>query len=206
MIRPVLAPALAALCLLALPSAAAAADLGTIIRANAGREASFVQKFTPRGFKKEQVERGKVLFGSAPQMRWTYSGPEKKVFVFDGSTSWLYTPSDRQVIVTRLRPEQRRSIPLAFLWDENAARDFEIKTSRSGRSSVLDLTPRAADSQIRSAQVVALADGTLQSLSWVDRQGNRNVFEFSGFRKATPAAGSFRFSPPSGTNVVENQE
>lgn len=181
-----------------------AADLAAVIGTTAGREATFVQKFTPRGFKKEQIEKGTVVFGTAPQMRWTYSGPDAKVFVFDGETSWLYTPSDRQVIVTRLSAAERRSVPLAFLWDPAASRDFEISETRNGRNRVLNLRPRAADSQIRAAQVVTSPDGMLQSLSWTDRQGNRNVFEFSGFRKATAKATTFRFSPPSGTNVVQN--
>lgn len=181
-----------------------AADLSTVIATTAGRQANFVQKFTPRGFKKEQVERGVVVFGAAPQMRWTYSGADAKVFVFDGTTSWLYTPSDRQVIVTRLSAAEKRSVPLAFLWDPAASSDFQITEGKDGRNRVLNLRPRGADSQIRSAQVITLPNGTLQSLSWTDRQGNRNVFEFSSFKPASTRPDTFRFSAPSGTNVVQN--
>lgn len=184
---------------------AAASELESVIRNAAGREASFVQKFTPRGFKKEQVEHGKVVFGEAPRMRWTYAAPESKVFVFDGSTSWLYTPSERQVIVTRLSEQEKRQVPLAFLWDPAAGAQFAVRSEHRGRDKVLHLTPKAKDSQIRSAQVVIGGNGLIQSLSWTDRQGNRTAFEFRSFRKTSISAGTFRFAPPKGTDVVENR-
>lgn len=202
--RPLLLAAVAAVVLLPSARPVLAVDLPSVIRAAAGREATFVQKFTPRGFRKEQIERGRVVFGEAPRMRWTYGAPEQKVFVFDGATSWLYTPSDRQVIVTRLGEAERKSIPLAFLWDPQASADLAVTTTRKGRETVLSMTPRTADTQIRAAEAIVGADGLIRSMSWTDRQGNRTVFEFSEYRRAQTSAATFRFAPPAGTDIVES--
>lgn len=183
---------------------AAVNDLPSVIRAASGKEATFVQKFTPRGFRNEQVERGRVVFGTAPQMRWSYETPERKVFVFDGDTSWLYTPSDRQVVVTHLTTDDKRSIPLAFLWDPQASSDLAVAASRKGVETVLTLTPRGSGGQIRNAEVIVGADGMIRSMQWTDRQGNRTEFEFTGYRSARADAGTFRFTPPPGTDIVEN--
>lgn len=188
---------------LANPALEAATDLPSVIRAAAGKQASFVQKFTPRGFRNEQVERGNVVFGAAPRMRWTYEVPERKVFVFDGQTSWLYTPSDRQVLVTRLGEDDLKSIPLAFLWDPSAASDLDVTAAKRGRDTVLTLAPRNSGTEIRNAEVTVGPDGLLRSMSWTDRQGNRTVFEFSGFRPARTSEATFRFAPPAGTDIVE---
>src|SRR5687767_15345272 len=88
----------------------AASTIEQALSASAGMQADFVHKFRPHGFKADQVERGRVTFGPAPRMRWEYVRPEAKTFVFDGSTSWLYFPADKQVTITRLGDKEKREI------------------------------------------------------------------------------------------------
>src|ERR1043165_5614693 len=76
----------------------------------AGKEASFTQRFTPKGFKNAQVESGSVIFGAMPMMRWSYSSPEPKQFVFDGSRSWFYVPGDKQVTVGSINDARKREL------------------------------------------------------------------------------------------------
>lgn len=182
-----------------------AAELDTVLKATAGQQAKFVQKFTPKGFKKEQVESGSVIFGAPPRMRWTYSSPEAKVFVFDGDTSWLYTAADRQVMVTRLTAEQRRSVPLAFLWDAAAKKTFTSVEKVSG--SVIDVRLNAAtpDAAVRQIIVqVGRNDRRIRRIDYTDRQGNRTVFELSAYTPAAITAETFKFRAPAGVQVVEN--
>src|SRR5881396_3427662 len=87
---------------------AAAAEIDRAAAALAGTEAQFTQRFTPKGFKNSQVDSGSVVFGTLPMMRWTYSRPEQKIFVFDGSRSWFYLPAEKQVTMTTI-DDQRRS-------------------------------------------------------------------------------------------------
>ena len=88
-------------------AAAAQSEVSRAIAAMSGQQAQFVQKFTARGFSRPQVESGTVIFGPTPKMRWTYASPEKKTFVFDGTTSWFYVPTDRQVMINQLTEAER---------------------------------------------------------------------------------------------------
>jgi len=66
---------------LLIASTLSAAEIDKAPAAVSGKEATFVQRFTPKGFKNAQVESGTVIFGTLPQMRWSYSRPEQKLFV-----------------------------------------------------------------------------------------------------------------------------
>src|SRR5687768_2595387 len=96
---------------IASPAPAGTSEAGRALQAVAGLQADFVQRFTPHGFKVAQVEKGSVVFGPAPRMRWSYFEPEKKTFVFDGQTSWLYIPAERQVTVAKLDDKAKQEIP-----------------------------------------------------------------------------------------------
>ena len=93
--------------------AANAAEIDNAVAAIAGTEASFTQRFTPKGFSTSQVESGSVIFGTLPMMRWTYIKPEEKVFVFDGTQSWFYVAADKQVTVATL-DDRRKSERTVF--------------------------------------------------------------------------------------------
>jgi chaperone LolA len=179
--------------------------LAKVIQAAPGTQAEFVQRFTPKGFKKEQVERGSVLFGSAPQMRWNYTAPDQKLFVFDGQTSWFYTPAERQVLVTRLDDAARRNLPFAFLWDPAASRAYEV-TERNEQDAVrIRMKSKDGRAELREIDLlVARNNSLIRRLEYTDRQGNRTVFEFSNFRRSNPSADQFRFVAPRGVEVVEN--
>src|SRR5947208_15409344 len=101
---------------------AAAAEIDRAAAALAGTEAQFTQRFTPKGFKNSQIDSGSVVFGTLPMMRWTYSKPEQKLFVFDGNRSWCYLPGEKQVTVTTLDEAHRRELPFLLIGDP-AARD-----------------------------------------------------------------------------------
>lgn len=188
----------------ALATPSVAGELDAAIKAMRGTEASFVQKFTLKGFKKEQRESGRVVFGAPPQMRWTYAGAEKRVFVFDGTTSWLYTPGDKQVVVRSLTAAEKRDLPLAFLWSSGASSSYNVRESRSGNAVTVRLTPKSASAALKDVRVnIDPKTHRIRSLDYTDRSGNRTVFEFSGYSTAAVAGDTFRFQPPAGVTVVK---
>ena len=193
--------------LLALTTAAADAAPTALDRAATamkGMEASFTHRFTPKGFKTAQVESGTVIFGTLPAMRWSYTSPEKKVFVFDGSDSWFYVPSDRQVTVGRVTEARKNELPFLLLGDA-AARDkhFVVREQKRGNSIVTTLQSRAAGALVPSVSVT-IAPGTslIQRIEYSDRDGNRTSFDFSRYHRRAASADTFRFSPPAGVQVV----
>ena len=198
------APALALILLiLAAPMAAAgeAESVTALLRSCEGSSAEFVQKFLPKGFKKEKLERGKVVFGTLPAMRWAYADPEKKEFVFDGTTSWLWVPADRQVTVHELTQEERAALPFFALSDPaRIAKQFSL--ARSGRTTTLKARDRKA--MLLEIMVEASGDGRLSRLRYLDSQGNATTFEFSRFAAAPTEPETFTFVPPPGADVVRN--
>ena len=170
----------------------------------AGQEASFTQRFTPKGFKTAQVESGSVVFGKLPQMRWSYVSPESKLFVFDGARSWFYVPGDKQVTVADLDESRKRELPFLLLGDPAArARHFTVKQSTRGRSIVTTLQPKDAAAVIRDVTLTLDAStNRISRVEYADREGNRTVFELSGYHPRAASADTFRFATPAGVQVV----
>lgn len=186
---------------------APASEAGRALQAVAGLQADFVQRFTPHGFKVAQVEKGTVVFGPAPRMRWNYQNPEQKTFVFNGQTSWLYIPSERQVTVAKLGEKERQEIPFLLISDPSQLNRYFTMKERPGRGAVsVEIRPRNSASMIR--EVILTTDRSthrIRSLAYTDRQGNRTVFEFTGYRKAAAGELAFQFVPPPGVDIVEPQ-
>ena len=170
-----------------------------------GSEASFTQQFTPKGFKTSQSESGSVIFGALPQMRWSYSQPEQKLFVFDGSRSWFYIPADKQVTVADLDAERRAELPFLIIGDP-AARDraFVVKESTKGNVVTATLQPKSGAAMIRSVVVsIDASTHVIRSVSYTDREGNQTTFSFGGFHKRGTSPELVKFTVPAGVQVVQ---
>ncbi|MEA2338301.1 MAG: outer rane lipoprotein carrier protein [Thermoanaerobaculia bacterium] len=184
---------------------ACGAELDRAAAALAGTEAQFTQRFTPKGFKNSQVDSGSVVFGTLPMMRWTYSKPEQKIFVFDGNRSWFFLPAEKQVTVTTLDEAHRRELPFLLIGDPGARdRNFVVRETTRGGNVIATLQPRAASAMIRNVTItIASATHAIQRVAYSDRDGNETVFDFSGFTKRSVTADLFRFTPPAGVEVVQ---
>jgi outer membrane lipoprotein carrier protein len=189
----------------ALAFSATAAEIDRAAAALAGSEATFTQRFTPKGFKTSQVESGTVVFGTLPQMRWSYTRPEQKLFVFDGSRSWLYIPSEKQVTVADLDDRTRGELPFLLIGDPAArARNFNVSETTRGNTTVVTLQPKNAAAKIRNVVVIiASASHTIARVDYTDREGNQTTFDFNGAHRRDVSADLFRFAPPAGVQVVQ---
>ena len=195
---------MAALLTAAVSVHAAPLELDRAAAAMSGMEASFTHRFTAKGFKTSQVENGTVVFGSLPKMRWSYTSPEQKLFVFDGTSSWFYVPGDKQVTTARVSDARRRELPFLLLGDPVAReRVFIVRQQNRGGSVVTTLQPRDKSSAIRTVTVtIAPSTHLIQRIDYTDRDGNQTSFSFSGYhRRAAPAA-TFTFAPPAGVQVI----
>ena len=194
----------AAILIAALGIQAAPTELDRAASAMSGMEANFTHHFTAKGFKTSQVESGTVIFGAPPQMRWSYTSPEEKLFVFDGTNSWFYVPGDRQVTAGRVTDARRSELPFLLLGDA-VARDrvFVVKQQTRGGNVVTTLQPRQKTSIIRTVTVTTSPSTHLiQRIDYTDRDGNRTSFSFSGYHRRAASAGTFTFAPPAGVQVI----
>lgn len=196
-------PFLLALTLISTP--VNAAELDRVAAALAGTEAQFTQRFTPKGFKNSQTDSGSVVFGTLPMMRWNYSKPEQKVFVFDGNRSWFYLPAEKQVTVTTIDDQRRSELPFLIIGDPAARdRNFVVRETTRGTTVIATLQPRSASALIRNVTIIiASATHAVQSVSYSDRDGNETTFSFSGFTSRAVTPEFFRFTPPPGVEVVQ---
>jgi outer membrane lipoprotein carrier protein len=184
---------------------ASAAELDRAAAALAGTEAQFTQRFTPKGFKNSQVDSGSVVFGTLPMMRWSYTRPEEKLFVFDGGRSWFYIPAEKQVTVMTIDERRRAELPFLIIGDPAAReRNFVIRETTKGGTVLATLQPRDASALIRSVTItIAASTHAIQRVSYSDRDGNETTFDFSGFTSRTVSPDFFRFTPPAGVEVVQ---
>lgn len=183
---------------------AAPAEIDRAAAAMTGMQAQFTHRFTPKGFKNSQTESGSVIFGALPRMRWSYARPEEKLFVFDGRTSWFYVPADKQVTVAEVDDERRRELPFLLLGDP-AARDrvFVVKERKDKSGIVTTLQARDKAAMIPAVTITTDPSSHLiRRIEYSDRSGNRTVFDFSGFGRASSSASHFQFKPPAGVQVV----
>lgn len=196
--------ALTAVLVFATSLAAAPLELDRAASAMSGMEASFTHRFTAKGFKTSQIENGSVVFGKLPAMRWSYSAPEQKLFVFDGSNSWFYVPGDKQVTVARVDDARKRELPFLLLGD-TSARDkyFSVKEQKRGNAVVTTLQSRNPSALVKSVTVtIAPTTHLIQRIEYADREGNRTSFDFSGYHRRAVSADTFRFAPPAGVQVI----
>jgi outer membrane lipoprotein carrier protein len=192
------------LLVLATSMTAAPIELDRAAAAMSGMEATFTHRFTAKGFKNSQVESGSVIFGSLPAMRWSYTKPEQKLFVFDGTNSWFYVPSDKQVTQSRVTDARKRELPFLLIGDP-AARDkhFIVKQQTRGKNVVTTLQSRDKSALVKTVTVtIAPSTHLIQRIEYTDRDGNATSFDFSGYHRRAATADTFRFAPPAGVQVV----
>ncbi|MGZ5442831.1 MAG: outer membrane lipoprotein chaperone LolA [Thermoanaerobaculia bacterium] len=195
---------LAAIAIAAVTSDAAPTELDRAASAMAGKEAKFTHRFTAKGFKTSQVENGTVVFGTLPRMRWSYTSPEQKLFVFDGTNSWFYVPGDKQVTTGRVTDARRRELPFLLLGDPVAReRVFVVRQQNRGGNVVTTLQPRDKSSVIRNVTVtIAPSTHLIQRIDYTDRDGNQTSFSFSGYHRRGASPDTFTFAPPAGVQVI----
>jgi outer membrane lipoprotein carrier protein len=195
---------LAALVFAATATQAAPLELDRAATAMSGMEAAFTHRFTAKGFKNSQVESGSVVFGTLPAMRWSYSKPEQKLFVFDGTNSWFYVPGDKQVTVGKVDDAKKRELPFLLLGDAaGRERHFIVKEQKRGNAIVTTLQPRNKAALMKSVTVtIAPSTHLIQRIEYADRDGNRTAFDFSGYHRRAASADTFRFAPPAGVQVI----
>src|SRR3954471_306277 len=67
--------------------------------------ADFTHAYEGGVLRKQITERGHLLVKKPGKMRWDYSAPDQKQFVSDGVQMYSYLPQDKQVIVSKVPPD-----------------------------------------------------------------------------------------------------
>lgn len=170
--------------------------------------ASFTHTYQGGVLRQKTSERGTLMIKKPGRMRWTYTAPEKKEFVSDGTKLYSYMPADRQVIVSDLPAGGGETTAALFLAGRgDLTKDFTATLDgQTATSYRLKLTPRKRQQEFDTL-IVQVRKDTLQIESLVaqDRQGGTSTFVFSNLKENVGLADSaFVFKTPRGVQVVRS--
>ncbi|HNK43256.1 MAG TPA: outer membrane lipoprotein chaperone LolA [Pseudomonadota bacterium] len=175
----------------------------------ASLRAKFSQTLTgPMG--KRQAS-GTVALKKPGKMRWDYEKPEKKLFVADGTTLWVYEPDDEQAYKQSLSSSQLPA-QVSFLFGRGKLQEefeisyFDDQPLGEAGDLVLKLLPKVASAQYRHLLFVVQPKTFLvKETVLFDQQGGQNHLVFSGI-EPNPKAGvddaRFSFTPPPDTKII----
>ena len=171
-------------------------------------EGEFTQTYEGGVLRTKTTERGTVVIKRPGRMRWTYTAPERKEFVSDGTKIYAYFPADKQVIVSPA-PTGADTTPALFLTGQaNLVRDFEASSidlpGAPAGTRVLKLVARKPDPDFEwLALAVDPSTFRIQQLVALDRQGGRSTFVFRNLKEnQRPADTTFVFRVPKGVDVI----
>jgi outer membrane lipoprotein carrier protein len=154
---------------------------------------------------------GAVSLKKPGKMRWDYEKPDKKLFVADGTTLWVYEPDEDQAFKQSLSSTQLPT-QVSFLFGRGKLlQEFDISyltgaTFGEAGDFVLKLVPKVATAQYRHLVfVVSPTTYMVKETVLYDQQGGMNHIVFSAL-ETNPKSGvddsRFSFTPPATTKIV----
>jgi outer membrane lipoprotein carrier protein len=176
--------------------------------------ADFRQTYTNSTFGRSSDSDGVVYVAKPGKMRWDYKGPEKKHFISDGTTLWVYEPAQKQAIEQSLE-DQILPVAVTFLYGKgDLATEFQsaLDPGKYGGPDdlVVKLTPKKPDTQYKNLWlVVDPADFHVKESIILEATDNLNRFRFANVKQNEAAKVQdkhFKFVPPAGTKVVKPEQ
>jgi outer membrane lipoprotein carrier protein len=176
-------------------------------------QADFVQIVDNPMIGDPDTTRGRLYQQRPNFFEMRFSDPKSDRIVADGKKLWLYTPSTTpgQVIRTAI-PESGTSGPnLIGQFIENPRERYDARYLRAdsagdgGAVDVIALRPRATDLPYSAATVwISRKDGLVRRIEIVESGGQERTITLRNLVvNRAIAAREFKFSPPAGTQVVD---
>lgn len=164
---------------------------------------SFAQSVTDANGHRGDESRGTLALEAPRQFRWETLAPYQQTIVADGAHVWVYEPDLEQVSVRSQSAAEAHS-PLTVLTDLSQL-DSQFTTSEAGAHdglAWLRLTSKAKEPEFEYAEL-GLDATSLQRMRFKDQLGNVTEIRFADWKRNPPLpAGTFKFTPPKGVDVV----
>ena len=161
-----------------------------------------------------EVSAGQVRLSRDGKFYWRYTRPYSQQIISDGEAVWVHDQDLQQVTIYSADTGQTGPTPLAVFSGRARLREhYQISAAPSADGiEVIDLRPLGADSSAEASAVqyqkirFALRGDELLSLLFYAALGQITRIEFSNAQRNRPLdEGLFRFTPPAGTDVIDNR-
>ncbi len=205
---------LSALCALAAPAVAMAAESGeaqlerlkTSLAKVQDLRANFTQATLLEAAGIERESGGVVEFKRGGKMRWEYTGSDPQLIVSDGTVLWVHQVRDHTAIrreMAELSASARTALDLLGGVDNF---DAHFNVGGCGERCI-ELTPKVDDPDLSAVQLILSADGTaLAGVVTLDAIGNKTRIELSDVKTNTGIPdGDFNFVVPEDVDVFDGQ-
>ena len=174
--------------------------------------AAVTQEMTVVSLGKTITSSGTVAFKKPGKMRWEFDDQTPQVIVADGTTVWIYQPTEHQVIKAPFDSAFRSSAPLSFLTGVGRiAEDFDVSldaasVANGGAEPLLHLSlvPRHDAAAVGTLRLAVVgADGEIRGAEVADPMGNVSRLRFDGIRRNQGLKDAqFVFEVPPGVDVI----
>lgn len=165
--------------------------------------AEFSQTVVGKSGRKPQQSNGVVSISRPGKLRWEVIKPYPQLMISDGARFWIYDPELAQVTVKKAG-KAMSSTPAALLSGNNdLERNFTLReTGVSEDMAWVEAVPKQAESGFEKVRL-GFSGGILKAMELYDSFGQVTSLRFSKLERNPPLpAELFRFTPPSGTDVV----
>lgn len=183
-------------------SAASLERFQSYLRSTQAARGDFEQKVYDKTGRLVQDSRGSFAFLRPGRFRWTYVKPQQ-VIVGDGERVWIHDADLNQVTVRRVA-RVLGATPAALLAgasDIDAAFDLRESGEKDGLEW-LEAKPREKEAGFERIRL-GMTTGGVGAMELLDHFGQTTVLRFSNVvRNPQLDAGTFRFSPPKGADVL----
>lgn len=169
---------------------------------------NFVERYSMQGHRRPPEE-GTLFLRKQGKMRWEYARPAGKLFVSDGKTVYLYTPTDNRVEKVAMKDTEDMRAPLGFLLGrldmKKEFRDFTTHPGEGGSWLVAEAKNDRAPYE--RVEMLVADEGSVHQLKVFGR--DQSVLEYSFTdERLNPVLSDrmFRFVIPAGAEVVDSVE
>ncbi len=171
-----------------------------------------------RGSGMERTESGTLWLAKGGlkkpgKMRWEYRSPREKLFVSDGKDAWFYVPADRQARKTDAKTLEDLRSPLAFLLGKSKLEKelrglsvaSDLKAATPG-NVILRGVPEALAGRVSEILLEVTPEHRIERIEIHEGDASVTEYRFSSQKENGPIAdGQFKFSAPSGTEIIEGE-
>jgi outer membrane lipoprotein carrier protein len=166
-------------------------------------KADFSQLVVTRGGRKPQESSGVVTISRPGKLRWDIRKPYPQLVVSDGEKVWIHDSELQQVTVRQVGQAIGGS-PAALLSGSNdLERNFTLSEAGEREGMLwVEAVPKSGDSGFERVRI-GFAGNDLKAMELQGSSGQTTLIRFSALERNPPLpAGSFRFVPPAGVDIV----